>query len=469
MSVLKDNMIVANALNYAPYVSEHGVYQYQRITQNTGGTQAICSVGGGNVSTFELPVNVYNYGRSYINYMSAIPAVAGRHIHAFVDGIPHIQRIRLFNSGQKEIARIDDFHKYSNMLFRREIPFDKMMTFDRVVSSVADVSNANSAGWICGLVPINDLPVVPAGGPPLLNPDSIRYDAGQLLQVPYIEPKTCIVAPSQNTPSYLNWRIPLSHIMNTILAIDKDLYLGSEVLYLEITWNASTKVYCTSLDANFGTPNAAAADVTLSNLELWMAVEKDEEKRQQAMAFMKSGQPITIPYVYAFKQNLNTGVSQTVSVKYSRGNGSHLKALYYAPYNNVETNNTAYDKYNINDNKILEFYVEVNGYRTAPNNFDTSKGQDYLVQQQSLKGSCILTSENYYFYNTFKLDFNDKTSLDLPPIAPFDNLIDGVSLASEVKVDFYTTTANNALNHYIYAVTTKQLKLSEIGVLDQLI
>jgi hypothetical protein len=427
-------------------------------------------VGGGNVSTFELPVNVYNYGRSYINYMSAIPVVAGRFIHAFVDGIPHIQRIRLFNSGQKEIARIDDFHKYSNMIFRREIPFDKMMTFDRVLNNVIDVSNFNDEGWICGLVPNNTLPVLFAAGPPIVQPgDGLRYEPNFLLKNAYLEPKVCIVTDAQAEPSFLNWRIPLSHIMNTILAIDKDLYLGSEVLYLEITWNASTKCYCTSTDGNYTGVAAAAADVTLSNLELWMAVEKDEEKRQQAMAFMKSGQPITIPYVYAFKQNLNTGASQTVSVKYSRGNGSHLKALYYAAYNNVETSNLTYDKDNQNDIKISEFYVEVNGYRTAPNNFDTSKGQDYLVQQQSLKGSCILTSENYYYYNTFKLDFNDKTSLDLPPIAPFDNLIDGVSLASEVKVDFYTTTAANPLNHYIYAVTTKQLKLSEIGVLDQLI
>ena len=200
-----------------------------------------------------------------------------------------------------------------------------------------------------------------------------------------------------------------------------------------------------------------------------MAVEKDDEKRRQAMALMTSGQPIIIPYVYAFKQNLNTGASQTVSVKYGRGNGSHLKALYYSAYNNTESSNTTYDKDNRTDAKIVEFYVELNGFRTSPNNFDTSAGQDYLVQQRGLKGSSILTSENYYFYNCFKLDFTDRTSLDIPPVAPFDNLIDGVSLASEVKVDFYNTTAGNALNHYIYAVTTKELRLNEIGVLDQII
>ena len=470
MSVLVDNKIVADSVNYSDYVSEHGIYQHQRINQNTGGLTNSCSAGGGNTSIFELPVNVYDFGRSYIEYTAQCNGLLG-YVRAFVDGIPHIQRVRLYNSGQKELVRIDDFNKYSNMLFRRETSLEKSQTYDRIVSSVTDMSNNNTVGYACGLVPSN-LPVAATG-------DGARYSAADPLSVGYAEPKVfvrgalgvaaAVPAVANAGDVFLNWRIPLTQFMNTLLAMDRDMYLGTEVLYLEITWAASNKVYMTGTGADDPTAGVAAGaiDVSLSNISLWMAVQKDEQKRMQVMNMFKSRKPITIPYVYSFKQILPAGNSHTVSVKYSRGNGSHLKAVYWTAYHSAEQSNTTYDKNNRNDAKITDFYVEVNGIRTAPNNYDTSRGQDWLVAQRALKGSCIMTAEQYYCYHTHKLDFCDRTSLDLPTIAPFENVLDGVYLGSEVKVDIYATTAGNALNHYIYAVTSKTLALNEIGVVDE--
>ena len=473
MSVLVDNKIVADSVNYSDYVSEHGIYQHQRINQNTGGLVNSCSAGGGNTSIFELPVNIYNYGRSHLEFTAQCVGAGGRSARAFVDGVPHIQRIRLYNSGQKELVRIDDFNKYSNMLFRRETSLEKALTYDRVIASPDDPSASNIAGYASGLIPSNlsltGVEVEEAG-------DAGRYESVQ--QIAYLEPKCYVQSIALGGSTFLNWRIPLSQFMNTLLAMDRDMYLGSEVLYLEITWSAAAKVFMTGTDDKDPTVGAAAGatDVLLSNIGLWVAIQKDEKKRMEVMNIFKSGRVITIPFVYSYKQNLPAGTSHTVSVKYSRGNGSYLKALYWTAYNNAETGLTTYDKNNRSDIdppenvKIKDFYVEVNGLRTNPNNYNTAKGQDWLVAQRSLKGSCIMTSEQYYYHHTHKLDFCDRTSLDLPPIAPFDNLMDGVSLSSEVKVDIYATTGGGLpLNHYIYAVTTKALSLNELGVVDNLI
>ena len=121
--------------------------------------------------------------------------------------------------------------------------------------------------------------------------------------------------------------------------------------------------------------------------------------------------------------------------------------------------NLAYDTDNINQAAITTFYTLLDNQRLQEMNLDCSKGDDWMLLQEKLRGS-VIQSSNMYNYNWFWVDdFSQSKRL-------YDKNYNeevGLDLSVERKYDVYLTTTG-ALNNYAYATFLKILSITPAGI-----
>eukprot|EP00732_Lithocolla_globosa_P000163 Lithocolla_globosa_v1_NODE_35_length_8531_cov_41.341199.p6 type:complete len:114 gc:universal NODE_35_length_8531_cov_41.341199:3219-2878(-) len=112
----------------------------------------------------------------------------------------------------------------------------------------------------------------------------------------------------------------------------------------------------------------------------------------------------------------------------------------------------------------------LNNVKTSQINYDTTIDQDWLAKKHLFKGSCIQSSNEYYFNFVIVEDFTAETGFDVNR----DNLDDGLDLTNEIKYDAVLTVGDDAsgtgvtdLIHYVYAITQKTLRILPEGLVLQ--
>lgn len=458
--------VIAKELDYQKYAISHGSYQLTQLTQQTGG-QTVTIANGGEESIFELSPKVFNYAHSILQWAST-PTKGTHYNWMYADGISHIRQLQLYTRSGLFLVDLNDVGNYTNMTLRRETKAEEMLTYDKV---------AGGSGYFEGLAPCDSLDTAN------LRPG---YAVATGSTTSYLEPLYMVVGGDNTDTPVMNYQIPLSRFKNTLLAIDKNMYFGGEMLYLRIVWNNPSKIYFNTT-ANDGTRagSAVGTGVAISNLMLYMAVEQNPVIEQELKAKVNSGEGfnLLVPYVYQNKQTIQ-GSTQTITVKYNRAHGSKLLKIYWAPFNPAETNFSAYDHSNLTNanppaqqGKITNFYTLINNIRTSQFNYNCT-GDDWMAQKLKLKGSCIFSSNEYYFNYVWVEDFTNNYSLvDKPLTPPEVNYIDGLDLNTEIKYDIYaninssvalppsgSTPAVVGLAHYVYAVCQKTLVVNSSGI-----
>jgi hypothetical protein len=289
-------------------------------------------------------------------------------------------------------------------------------------------------------------------------PTTAGISETSMLETSYVISGTRVGTTGSATP-VVNYQIPFARIVDTCLGMDRDQYYGGETLYLRIVWAPSTQaVYHTPslTDTNTGAA-VFAGDIVISNLVIYSAIEQNQEIANSLMAKASSGSlSYLIPYVYGNKQSL-ASTSQNISLKYNRAHGQKIRRLLWSPFHAIESANTTYDNNNKGDEKVSDFYTMLNNVRTTQFNYDTSRGEDWMDKKHLIKGSSILSSDEYYYNFTHVEDLVNGS---------FDpNIDDGLELTeAELKYDIIATTANANHMHYIYAVTQKTLSISSSGI-----
>ena len=116
--------------------------------------------------------------------------------------------------------------------------------------------------------------------------------------------------------------------------------------------------------------------------------------------------------------------------------------------------------------KITSFYTQLNNSRLQEFDLICANGDEWTVLKDNLAGTSILSS-NIYYYNWFWRESfeHDCPTMDLPMKPDMDNLIKGLPLDTEQKIDIFLTTPNAAHNHYSFGITQKLLTISGEGVL----
>lgn len=450
----------ARELNYERTMLAHGSYEYHKITPREGTNNIPVGPNSTATNHIEIPPLVHNENRSFLNFTltPAIAAGAGaaHYNNMFLDGIPCIQSIQLLTKSGLYLADITDANVYTNLIGRRETKLDEITcTSANVASGVGYIEN--------GLVKNNGLiNAVP----------SLRYAAAAAVNAAtnYFEPRYVSIGADGTATPVLNYRINLGTYKNSLFALDKDVYFGGEILVLKIIWAPGSRVkYHTSVATGVNTNvSEDTSGYTISNLELMLAVETNPELERDARdkAMSMEGFQIVVPYVYTIKNNFGVGTTQNITTRLDAGHGRKLLKIYYAPYNNTEQSNTAYDHNCLSDGKIITFYTTINDRRTSQFNYDTSSYEDWLVQKEKLKGSCIFSEDEYYYNWCWVEDFtNNYRMYDKSALVDESNIIDGLTLTNQqIKYSIYSTCASAAYNHFFFVITQKLLVVSPNGI-----
>lgn len=204
------------------------------------------------------------------------------------------------------------------------------------------------------------------------------------------------------------FKFPLSEIKNTIFELDKVIYAG-EVLILRIVFEGTNKIAYAGTNAANPTTGATAYPIAaqtpivgfplqLNNLTLYLAVERNDAVVSLLRSkVMSGGFNILIPYTTGYSIAL-TGGTQTISLRFNRGNGRRLVEVYTTSFDPTEATNLAYDNSNIASAGILNFYTMLDNRRLQEFDLDCSDGDDYMLLEKKLAGS-VIQNMNIYNYN----------------------------------------------------------------------
>jgi hypothetical protein len=444
---------ISSDLNYKSVENSHGTYTLSQVTSQTPLTSI--PVSGGVESTFEIPARVCNLGKSYLSFATVAEASgADFQNFQFAEGISCIDSISLYTRQGIFLTDLTSASKYFKATMRSSHKVSDVTTWDTAISGAT--TETVGKGYFSGLQASKDS-------------DVLRPDGGPLTSS-FIEPAYTIVGTVNEATPVINYQVPLSRLVNTVVGMQRDQYFG-DITYLRIVWQKPENFICAAksdVDASGTDKKKYAGTVGLTKLKLFLAIEQDNLIAQELInKFNSNTLSYTVPYVYVNKINV-PGSQQNLSTRYNLAHGRRLKKLMWSAFNNVETGATAFDnsncdKTNVVGSKTTSFYTLLNGTKSVQFDYTTAEGLDYMKRKGELEGSCIGSSTEFYYNNVYEERFDGMNSTSDSETLNVDT---GYDLSSgELKFDVVAqmkTAAN--LNHYIWAVTTKTLSVTPTGI-----
>ncbi len=567
--------IASEQLDYSKLTVSHPSYSYNRILPLSGSQQANITQAGGNETLFEIPSKVCNLAESRLEFSMSIPVTAlgavdiGASTYVFKDVVSPIRQLQLYTRSGLYLCDIPYFNNYTKCVRKYFTKLSNYLKYSLNYNSVSSTVVGNNAyndtnlvaGPIPGanttigrfLRPNNCLTIQPSivyvnqsrgtqspsiqarnnaadiayGITPSLL--SIRHD-NSLASIDYTEPQyfesstTPIAAAAnvnpQTPPMYFQFELPFSDIHNSLLALNKDLYFGGEILILRIVWDNTSHICYTStqqkglnvydMTATFavvnqysgmlpgGGVNAAsvptpyvplAGNILIDNLTIYLAVEKNPDIANSVMNAVNTdiGMSVLSDYIFPYKLNLGPSSVQSISLRFNRGHGRRLKYICAAIFNNTEANNTIYDHSNngfngtniptvvdpvnatglrykgdgyLNGTKLRSFYTLLNNNRLQEYDLNCLRNDDYKYILNLIDES-VIQNDNVYQYNRLWVEnFCGGKLTDHK-----QNEECGLPLDIEQKWDvYYNMNGNQTVNHYVFAVVQRLLTVNNKGI-----
>mgnify|MGYP005856333249 CR=1 FL=1 len=292
---------IPSELDYSkdPYMSPR--YEWSLVTQQTNNYSVTVDASGATESIFQIPGGaVYNLAKSYICFDMSVPAAgAGNFDWVPSSLIPTFSQVQLYPQGGLMLTDLNYAQNYTNIVTFPETKLEDFRTYDKYTPAALV---ANASGYSQFLQEF-----LPTGNTNYRNNNTVASQFSYEPKYHYIGGDNAAIAQS--------FKIPLSMFKNTILALNKDLYFNGEVMNLRFVWSPISKLYFTATSATNATsgPAAAANNVSVTNLKLYLAVEKNDMIKQKVMKEFSDGIDIAIPFVWAIKQNPGASTSQAVA------------------------------------------------------------------------------------------------------------------------------------------------------------
>jgi hypothetical protein len=260
-------------------------------------------------------------------------------------------------------------------------------------------------------------------------------------------------------PLTVNWRIECSELYNTVLSLDKSIYLG-EVLNLRLTF-AGTQSHgfrstATALDGTVTAPNPLTTAPTITDLNFYLAQEMNPMVVNDLVQTVNSsGMEMLIPYTHAYK-TIQTGTSHAVSLRLSSGHGISLERIYSIPVDGAEEKNT---RFVADADNIVNFYTILDSKRLQQ--FDVLGGttRDYLWLRKDESKDRVVSIKQSNSAQNFA--WSDSWCRELE--CAKNQLAGGLDLSVERKYDFYANGAANT-TYYQAAVCQKVMRIGAGGV-----
>ena len=253
-----------------------------------------------------------------------------------------------------------------------------------------------------------------------------------------------------------------------------------EIVLLRVVWGPMQRFAWQALlaggtsatDPFAGVISVPNNGVTISNLNLYLALETDDAIISDLLALQHKGYEMAIPAVSSNKQ-VSTGTSIAITVKVTPDMGFLLKQIVYAPFNAEDAKlTTSQDHNNRLGVKLMTYNTQLDSrprqnylLSCATNVFD-----DWKMHERFCKGTAI-QNRDIYQYNWFHCeDFSDMTLKTMSAFdVPSDNIISGRPIVeangSSERIWTVYGTGAAALTHYTFIVTWRTLIVSPTSVM----
>lgn len=463
MDNYKMSVDVSEQQDYRKSAKSHAQYKFTRVLpqQAITASNGLISASGGNELTFELPVVAQNLSQSVLQ-LTITPGAAGgsKYNWMFMDCLNFLQGIQLYTKSGVMICDIsNNLHNYTSVVWKAEVKKDDYDNFDLYSTSsgigrMLRKSNVAAAS-------------------------NLRADGSQS-QVAFEENQYFQAGTVNGALPVINVALPLSMIKNTVFEIDKTLYFG-EIVVMRLIFSPLSKVLYTGATDNdpSNTPTVATAAANVSNVNLYLAMERNPEVVNILRGEIQKGFSLPIPHVSIFKNGGITGDSQATTTRLSRANGRRLLKIYHAVFggtnaaDNIEGVNAGYNHFidptltssTVYGIGLKTLYSQLQGVRLSDWNIDLSKYDDWSVMQKKLEGSITLSS-NMYRANFFWLDDFSGSEKTIDKEYIEKNQMVGVPLDIEQRYDWFGTFGQSAkfINHYDFCVCQKLLQITPQGI-----
>lgn len=462
------------SLDYAPKVSSAPKYGLTKILQQSGGGNVAISANSSVESIFDIPAQVFNLSKSFIDFTVTCPASGnpGQTLGAMLD-IPPIRRLSLYTRGGLYLCDIQNFQHFWKMTSNLSTMTDQMNSAGSPAYG-STVAVALQEGFVNFIQPANALPgtapqsmatyhgaKIDSANPPAVDNATVQRRAYQT------QAQFCTSA-VQNEALNLSCRLHLGRVPFSIFSVNRDLYT-TEALQLRVEFEAYDNFLFghTAAATLVGPVSVSTYNVapSLNNLAFYLAVEQNQGVRQSIMDKVNSsGLSMVIPYVNIYRQVLGTNTSSSVNYKINRGHGQRLLRVISAESLTSDTLTSRCNFYNWLAPKTQSYYTTIDSIRQQSENLLPASSLDFRYNYSKLKGCPLEVSAEYHTQCPVHID-DWSACNSLIESAEMDLTICGLPLDQEVvwgKVIDVKTAVDTTLNAVI--VTQKSLMSSAQGV-----
>lgn len=457
----------ADSLKYRKKEFLHPKYKLSQLYPLSGlQTQTITAAGSTEI-VFQIPTKVVNLSKSYFNFTmtpSAATTANAQSFFAHKTPLSCIRQIQLYSQNGAYLCDLNYVNKFLNVAHFAETSYADFSSNGYITSTTVgdynifagpsgNLGTAVSAFNFAQRVVTDNAGVVAALNSAGTNP--LSYIERQY----FVNGENGAVGAGGAAPVF-NIQFPMKYLYDTIFNVDKDLYFAGEVLQLRFVFDVRDSAFFESPNGLLVGNVAMTRDINVSNIGFYLAVEQDPSIVTQVIEkTMSQGQALAIPYVYSYKINNGASTNPSLSFRFNRAHGTKLRRIYHAPFHNTETGATAYCRDNIGGAKtVSQLYTLLNNERLQEFNVLCTSAQDWMVLKNKLKDSTYLNSDGYQNNWFWVDDFTSEDSL-WQNTSQDINLSSGIDLGVEQKWDIYMTTTNRALNHYVFAITEREILL----------
>ena len=360
-------------------------YKLHRIAQDQGGTTLSLS-NSRTLSQFKIPSSaLFNFHRSYITLDVSVPLGVNLSLHTFFTDCLPIDSVQLL-AGSVPLAYLTNVQPYTKVsqalaisndeyMSRGPVYGDTVIGAARPISQItgcqpSNVTTANLARGASNLYPslpsnvyITD---VIAGGDaaciPSLNAESNVSGsdiAGRASPQRLVS--SGLEAGGGQSVIQVRYRIPLKAFLGTILAMDRDLYFGQE-LVLEIYWKPISNwgfdvgTIAGAASTEFRTTGAVSATLTASNMYLFLA----EDINSSNVSYYRnkvnnSGFDIIVPYTNCSQISTTASTSSfSMQTILRPRDGIALKRCITIPLNVANTTKRTANNFNVGGVKFTQ-------------------------------------------------------------------------------------------------------------------
>lgn len=409
--------IVDTPIDYTDRKAIHGGNRFSRITPISGASTGTVTLTGTAPTdvTWEIPANVFNLSRSYLQFTAIIPLQTGSTSTVFLHSLP-FERVTLMTRSGVSLVDIPNFWNY---FLTTDVTCRPLK--DYIESDVANGAVATRS--VCGACPtsFSDLATL-----------STKASASGVLQ-------------------QVRYMIPLWRINQSLFALDKNLYFG-EILTFRVSFAGSDK-FCYKTTGNLTSETA----VTITNPYLQLSIETNNDIRAQVMDMCNNGYSFKTPFPYSFRF-VNAGTSYSTNIRLNSGHGKKLLRVYTACPNTLETLSAAQTSVIPTDIRTLVDQSFVQDYSLT-----TASNDDYLWMKDMLAGSALYNDSARNVVTNGWWSYVDNFAKH-KPLDRMDDVEDGLDLTMEKMYSGQLTVAACSIYHFVIAQRTISIQRGVIQI-----